>query len=217
MISLLSTKKLQSNQRNLVLNAGFSLVEYDAIKIENRSVEIPKFIENAIFTSQNGVRSVFNNISINQNSFKIKNSFCVGDKTEALLVEYGQNVIEKGKNASELADFIQKKHADRSFIHFCGSRRLDEISERLRSENIDLDEIETYETHVGERSFGQKWDGILFFSPSGVQSFQSMNDFDNATAFCIGMTTAFEAKKYTNNVEVANTTSVESVIAKAVM
>nr|MBX2828949.1 uroporphyrinogen-III synthase [Flavobacteriaceae bacterium] len=64
--------------------------------------------------------------------------------------------------------------------------------------------------------FDQKWDGILFFSPSGIKSFLSENTMGNAIAICIGETTASEAKKYTRNVIVANATRIESVIAKAV-
>lgn len=64
--------------------------------------------------------------------------------------------------------------------------------------------------------FAQKWDGILFFSPSGVESFVLENNLANSAVFCIGETTAAAAKKYTSSVIVANSTTVESVIAKAV-
>ena len=64
--------------------------------------------------------------------------------------------------------------------------------------------------------FHQLFDGILFFSPSGVQSFMVENSMESAMAFCIGETTASEAKKHTENVVIANSTSIESVIAKSV-
>jgi uroporphyrinogen-III synthase len=42
--------------------------------------------------------------------------------------------------------------------------------------------------------------GILFFSPSAVQSFFSNNKISDQTIlFAIGNTTATEIKKYTNN------------------
>ena len=62
----------------------------------------------------------------------------------------------------------------------------------------------------------QKWDGILFFSPTGVKSFFAENKIANSAAFCIGQTTASEVKKYTANVFEAEKTTVESVIEKAI-
>lgn len=65
----------------------------------------------------------------------------------------------------------------------------------------------------------------MFFSPSGVESFMTgqkedkhtsatlLEYFINTTAICIGETTAMAAKKYLSNVIVANSSTVESVIA----
>src|SRR5258706_9822828 len=46
------------------------------------------------------------------------------------------------------------------------------------------------------------YDGILFFSPSGVESFFNTNEVNEQTIlFAIGNTTATEIKKYTNRSE----------------
>jgi len=60
MSTVLSTKKLAKNQRSLLLNAGLTLVEYNAIKIDFVPFEVPENIGNAIFTSQNAVLSIQN-------------------------------------------------------------------------------------------------------------------------------------------------------------
>lgn len=213
MKSILSTKKLSVSQRELLLNSGLSFVEYDAIDIEFIDFEVLAEIENGIFTSQNAVNSFFKN-SVGKNS--IQNSFCVGNKTEALLLNFGQKVIKKADNASELALFIIKNHQNDSFLYFSGSRRRDELPEILKKAKIDVFETKTYKTELKAMKFAQKWDGILFFSPSGVESFVVENTMANSAVFCIGETTASEAKRYTSNVIVANSTTVESVIAKAV-
>ncbi len=213
MKSILSTKKLSVTQRELLLNSGLSLVEYDAINIEFIDFEAPAEIENAIFTSRNAVNSFFKD-GVHSNT--IKNSFCVGKKTEAILLKNGQNVVKTAQNASELALFITKRHKNDAFLYFSGSRRREVLPETLKKAKIDVFETKTYKTELKTMKFDQKWDGILFFSPSGIESFVLENNMANSTVFCIGETTAAEAKKYTSNVIVANSTTVESVIAKAV-
>ena len=223
--TILSTKRLSQSQKGLLLNAGFRLVEYDAIAIEYVDFEAPNEIENAIFTSQNAVRSYVRN---GLPSEAIANCFCVGEKTASLLVENGQKVTKIAQNSSKLADFIKKQRKNDTFYYFCGSRRRDEIPIVLKSAKIELFEIKTYRTVLKTKYFDQKWNGILFFSPSGVECYvegqKSVNHSSNeipvfpesTAAFCIGETTAAEVIKYTDNVIVSNSTTVESVIAKAV-
>ena len=78
-------------------------------------------------------------------------------------------------------------------------------------------EIKTYKTVLKSKKVDQKWDAIMFFSPSGVASYISENKHQrNAHAFCIGQTTASEAKKYFKNVTVADTNKIESVLEKTI-
>lgn len=210
MKSVLSTKKLSLSQTELLLNAGLSLVQYDAIKIEFLPFEVPLEVKNAIITSQNAVRSILNS------EFKIQNCFCVGQKTKALLEENGFRVIQMAEYAAELADYLVKNHQNDSFHFFCGNIRSDEIPARLKENNIALREIEVYKTTLNPKKFERQFDAILFFSPSGVKSFVAENTLGRSLTVCIGTTTASEAKKHTEKVAIANATSVESVIAKAV-
>ena len=213
MKSILSTKTLSPSQKELFLSSGFNFVEYDAIQIEFIDFEAPKKIENAIFTSQNAVRAFFS--SHNVNSCKIENVFCVGDKTKILLEENGQKIKKKTKNASLLTDFIKKNHKNSSFHFFCGNLRREEIPSLLKKDKIDIFEVKTYRTILNLIKLNQNWDGILFFSPSCVQSFISENKMNSSIAFCIGETTASEVKKYNENIIISATTTVESVISKA--
>ena len=215
-MKILSTKKLKSNQRDLLLGSGCSVVDYNAIAIKFLDFEMPQQIENAIFTSQNGVKAFFKNCAKNKQNVHVQQCFCVGQKTEALLRKNGLKVAKMTKNASELGNFIVKQFKNDRFYYFCGNNRRDELPAILKTAKITLFEIKTYKTELKPRKFDQKWDGILFFSPSGVQSFVLENKFEHSMAFCIGETTATAARKYTNNVTTANATSVESVIAKVV-
>jgi len=214
MKSIISTKKLSLSQKELLLNAGLSLVEYDAINIKFVDFTIPNNIKNAIFTSQNAVASFLK--ASNAQSSKIEKVFCVGEKTKEILEKNRLFVVKNAEYGSILADYIIKNHSDESFHFFCGNLRRDEIPSALKKAKIELFEVITYKTAQNLVKFERNFDGILFFSPSGVKSFISENNIANSTVFCIGTTTASEAKKYTNNVVLANATTIESVIAKAV-
>ncbi len=218
MKTVLSTKKLLPNQRELLLNAGLGFVEYDAIQIIPVPFDIPTEAKNFIITSQNGATLVTQYISLDPSFSGDRKShiniFCVGEKTAAILKKNHLNVIKIAQNGAELGDFIEKNYKNESFHYFCGNKKRDELPTILHKANILCNEIITYETHLTEKSFTQVFDGVLFFSPSGVHSYHTTNK--SRIAFCIGETTAFEARKYSNHVIVANSTRVESVIAKAV-
>lgn len=217
-MTILSTKKLSENQRSLLLHAGISLVEFDAIKIEFIPFEIPEAVKNAIFTSQNGVNAVMSY------ELGIMACFCVGEKTRLLLESYGQNVVKMTEYASELSEYLVKHHKGDFFHFFCGNIRSDEIPSKLKENNIGFQEIVVYNTTLNPKKFEREFDAILFFSPSGVRSYYGKNNPSRAqnsgkvktVAVCIGTTTASEARKYTENVAISNSTTVESVIAKAV-
>ena len=227
MKTLLSTKKLQPNQRELLLNAGVSFVEYDAISIAPIDFEIPKDLKNTIITSQNGARAFIKKSqelpSLSGEGLGVRH-FTVGEKTTTLLEENGYKVTKKAQNGAELGHYIAENHKNESFHYFCGKQRRDELPAILKEVGILCNEIVTYETHKNERTFNQTFDGVLFYSPSGVQSYFNKNktlpspsgEGLGVRCFCIGETTATEARKHTNQVIVSNATTIESTIAKAV-
>ncbi|MDH7447283.1 uroporphyrinogen-III synthase [Aquimarina sp. 2201CG14-23] len=210
--TILSTKKLSVAQKELLLNAGIGVVAYSAIEIEILDISgtYTSPIANAIFTSKNAVKAIQNTDII------IDVCFCVGENTKKLLEENGQKVVETAKNASDLGKIIAKKHKTEQFSFFCGNIRRDELPAILKENDIHLEEKVVYKTHIKTRKLNRNFDGVFFFSPSGVQSYFSNNVIGTGTAFCIGNTTASEIKKYTNNIIVANKPTVENVIVQAV-
>lgn len=210
MPTILSTKILTKSQQSLLLNAGVSYVEYNAIQIEISPFQSSKNIENAIFTSKNAVRAVLDS------NLKIQNCFCVGKNTKLLLEENGFQVIETTDYGSELGAKITTDYADRHFVFFCGNKRLDTIPSLLDKSNVQFEEIEVYKNSLNPKKFEQVFEGVLFFSPSGVKSFTEMNSLKNTIAFCIGTTTASEAKKHTDQVITAKPPSIENVIVQVV-
>ncbi|HMK05913.1 MAG TPA: uroporphyrinogen-III synthase, partial [Flavobacterium sp.] len=74
--------------------------------------------------------------------------------------------------------------------------------------------IEVYETILTPQAIHSKPNGILFFSPSAVQSYQQANKITNEMCFCIGKTTAEALEKITQDIIIANHPTVENVIVQ---
>ncbi len=211
MATVLSTKKLSLNQTQLLLNAGIGLVDYDAIQIEFIDFKTDtQAFKNAVITSKNTAKAIL------RKGLKIGNCFCVGEKTAAFLKNNNFNIAEIADYGLNLAKIITGKYPNENFTFFCGNERQTELPAILKKNNVDFDEIEVYKTSLKPIQFEREFEGILFFSPSGVKSFISKNKLYNCIAFCIGSTTASEAKKHTSNIVIANKPSIENVIMQAV-
>lgn len=214
MRTVLSTKILSKPQKERLLAAGLGLVEYNAIEIDHLDFELDTGYDNYIFTSQNAVKS-YTKSENSETSSKI-NAFCVGKKTADLLEQHGFSVIASTDYAADLGKLIVEKYRDQSFLFLSGSRRRDVLPEILKKNNIRYKEIITYTTKLSPKRFERSFDGILFFSPSGVESFTALNRLQKSVAFCIGETTATAAKKYTDKIILASKPTIENVIVKAV-
>lgn len=211
MPSILSTKKLLLNQRELLLNAGFNVLDYNALDITPTPYQIPENIKNIIITSQNAAKNILDK-PFNQCDF-----YVVGTKTAALLTQNNKNVIKIAQHSTALATYITETQNHKTFFYFCGTTRRDQLPDILKKAAITCTEIPVYQSNQVFQHFAQQFDGILFYSPLGVEAFAKANTYlKKTTAFCIGETTAITARNYFKNVRVANATTVESVIAKAV-
>jgi len=211
MYTVLSTKKLSLSQKLLLLNAGIGLVEYDAIQIEFIDFKTgTRAFKNAVITSKNTAKAIL------KKDLKIENCYCVGEKTAAFLKENNFNIAEIADYGINLAQIIIEKYPNENFAFFCGNERRDELPAILKKNNVKFEELEVYKTSLKPKQFEREFEGILFFSPSGVKSFVSENKLDKSIAFCIGSTTASEAKKHTSNIIIANKPSLENVIVQAV-
>ena len=210
---ILSTKKLQPNLKPYLLNAGLSVVEADFISIEFNTFLTAGVKDNLIFTSTNGFKSFL----ANEEAEKDKNRkiFCVGSKTEKVITEANFTVAACAEYAEALAQLIVENNSNETFTFFSGSMRRDTLPETLKNAGVDFNEIEVYSTALTPLEIKTPLDGILFFSPSGVDSYLKKNDINNQTCFCIGTTTAEALKGITQNIVIATKPSVENVIVQA--
>jgi uroporphyrinogen-III synthase len=209
-IQIVSTKKLSSIQKQELVKAGFEVTEADFIQTENKPFEIKNLNDNLIFTSQNAVHSVLS--QPNWEALKSKNVFCVGLKTKILLSESGFNVVAYTGYASDLAEIITLIYRTESYTFFSGNLRRETLPKALKDADVKLNEIQVYDTSLTPQKIKTPADAILFFSPSGVESYLKENTIKKETCFCIGETTAQALEKITKNIIIADQPTIEDVI-----
>jgi uroporphyrinogen-III synthase len=206
-ISILSTRRLtddliKENQQLNIETDILSFIETEPI----RSIEVQQEIENAllkssavVFTSMNAVEAVVNELDGLQPDWRI---YSMGTATKHLVKKYfGEEAIAgTADSAAALAELIAGEEEGEELFFFCGDQRRDELPAILRNNDIAINEIVVYQTIPVQHTIEKDYHGILFFSPSAVQSFFSSNKINTKTIlFAIGNTTANEIKKYSNN------------------
>ena len=206
-IQILSTRPLHETLLQEAKQAGIdidelSFIETSPIQSPSLQSEIDEALQQsitAVFTSMNAVEAVADQIKGKKPSWKI---YCIGTTTQQLVVNYfGQDAIAGTANdAAALAKLIIEDQPKGKLIFFCGDQRRDELPEILQQNSILLKEIIVYQTTALKNLIKKQYEGILFFSPSGVESFFSNNQLTKKTIlFAIGNTTAKEIKKHSNN------------------
>lgn len=206
-IQILSTRPLHETLLQEAKQAGIdideiSFIETTPIQSPSLQSEIDEALQQsitAVFTSMNAVEAVADQIKGKKPSWKI---YCIGTTTQQLVVTYfGQDAIAGTANdAATLAKLIIEDQPKGKLIFFCGDQRRDELPEILATNSMEVKEIIVYQTTAIQHRIQKTFEGILFFSPSGVESFFSSNQLTQKTIlFAIGNTTAKEIKKHSNN------------------
>ncbi len=206
-----STKKLSEIQKRL-LPETVAIEDSDFIKIRFNRIApkvVKNEIKNVIITSKNGVESLLN--SFIKQELNFKNIYCVGRRTKKLIEQKIGKVAHSEKNAEKLADYLSKTIKGQDVTYFCSDLRLDTLPKVLTENGVTVNEVEAYKTMYSPVNVREQFSGVLFYSPSTVESYMQENQ-SNKIAFCIGESTAKEARKHFKNVQVANLPTVESVL-----
>ncbi|MCI2229529.1 hydroxymethylbilane synthase [Polaribacter sp. MSW13] len=209
--TIYSTKKLSELQKE-ILPQAIGIKDSDFIKIRFNRIPpkvIKNEIENVVITSQNGVEALLNSFTRDEMNFK--NIFCVGRRTKKLIENRIGKVAYVTKSAKKLAEYLFKELKISEVTYFCSNLRLDVLPAFLKAYDIKVNEVEVYKTMLSPVKIEDEVSGVLFYSPSGIESYLEENSTDKV-AFCIGETTAKEARKHFEKVEVANLPSVDSVL-----
>ena len=210
---ILSTKKLSKALKKKFSDAKIELVEKNFIQTKSVSFETPQLNDYLVFTSKQAVKSVLKSDVKNVHSISC---FCVGSKTRNFLEKKGFIVLESADYAEELIQIIDSKYKNHSFTFFCGNIRRNTIPDFFQQNKIAYNEIVVYETKLKPHQIKETCDGVLFYSPSGVNSFLEKNTLENKTCFCIGTTTAKALENKTKNIVIASQPTVENVINEVI-
>jgi uroporphyrinogen-III synthase len=161
------------------------------------------------FTSKNAVKSLFNQYpEINLNNNKI---VCVGQKTAKLFNKHQIKPKYIASSAKKLGEWLVLSNSNKNkIIHFCGNLRREELRSIVSKNQVKYQEITVYNTELTPIKITNAIDGILFLSPSSVKSFLKKNTPDDKIAFCLGETTANEAKTKFNKIIVSKIPTLES-------
>lgn len=210
--AIYSTKKLSEAQKKL-LPASIEVQDSDFIKIRFNRIApkvIKNGIENVIITSKNGVESILN--SFLKQELDFKNIYCVGRRTKKLIENKIGPVVHSENYAEKLAEYLAENIKGQEVTYFCSDLRLDTLPTVLGDKGITVNEVEAYKTMYSPVNVRDNFKGVLFYSPSTVDSFLLENTAEDKIAFCIGETTAKVARKHFKDVQVANMPTVESVL-----
>lgn len=153
----------------------------------------------AVFTSIHAVEVVKGELDGIVPPWKI---FCTGGATKEVLLEIfkEQDIAGTAKNAANLAEKILQRPELTEVYFFCSRQRLNELPETLSAAGIMVNETVVYQTVGTPVAIEKAYDAILFFSPSGVHSFFSMNTLPlSTTLFSIGKTTTATIESYCGN------------------
>lgn len=151
---------------------------------------------NVVFTSAHAVKFV--SVLLEEKpKWKI---YCIRNETRIAVVnwlggEYSKKFASNALFLSKLmiADGIKEA------VFFCGNQRLPILPDNLQKNGIHLIEQIVYDTRLTPSKLKQEPDAILFFSPTAVRSFFSMNTLTPDTkVFVMGKTTGEAFRRYTN-------------------
>lgn len=218
-INVLSTRPLsrqlvEEAANNDIVIDELSFIETKIVDDEKIAVIIEQYLQQdiiAVFTSMNAVEAV----ARHKNRPPRWKIYCIGNTTETLVEDYfGKGIIGGTANsAGELGDVIIKDKIE-AVIFFCGDLRREELPEKLKQHGVIINELVVYNTTETPVKVNKRYNGILFFSPSTVQSFFSVNEVDQETQlFAIGSTTAKAIQQYNkSNVVISGSPGKENMV-----
>ena len=203
MKKILATKMLSEEVVKYASSLGFELSMMDVIKtqcvafdINSNSIE---GIDAIIFTSDNAVNCFFNDEK-NKGLIIGKTIISTSGRTAETLTEKGFTPSVTGKNAADISEKIISSKNIKSVLHICGNLTLDTLRADLMVEGIKYKPLVVYHTlPLENKKPEEKFDAIMFFSPSGVKSYLKYNTIENEAPCCIGSTTADAFTKITKS------------------
>jgi uroporphyrinogen-III synthase len=194
---VVSTRKLGAPARGRFARLGWRLTQHNFIQ---KRMALPPVTREAIaadvvLTSSTAVRAfalLAAKILLPVANCRVH---CLAHATRNAAERAGFCIASTAPDARTLAMEILKTPGIRSVTHVCGSRRLTDLSDTLQGAGVAVTDVVAYQTELTPLKLTAPFDGILFFSPSAIDSFCMANETNPAPCFCIGQTTAQHARQ----------------------
>lgn len=203
----MSTRDIPADLTNRVQQLGWTLDVLPFITV--RLNEDQRLVQQAtdmasrpllvLFTSRYAVESVARWCPELPSAWSVA---CLKGATQEAVLHHwpGAVVVAAGGDAHALAIKIAAMGEERAMVFFCGNQRLDHLPHALREAGFSFEELVVYETSETAHKISKPYDAILFFSPSAVRSYFSLNvPAEHAVLFAIGETTAGYIRNYSKN------------------
>ena len=214
-IQILSTKKLSSAHIHLTQAQGIFITDIDFLNIQTHVTTATQTIlenieEDAVlfFTSQYAVKAT---APFLQN--KKLQIYCINGVTlqTVKMALPKASIIASASYAANLIKWVIL-HPTKKYYFFCGNKSLNTIPDFFEKNNIPLHKIEVYINTETPQKIEKIFDAVMFYSPSGVQSFLTINAAP-LLGICIGTTTAKALSKNKNTkVLISDAPRIENMI-----
>lgn len=208
-IHILCTRPIQTSLIEQAASAGIQIDQKEFIRTEpllspEKAALVREIPDHAIlvFTSTNAVEVLFK--LVHEYNIKVPADckvFSVDGRTSLALNALFPTFLPlaTSENARALAEEILKHNIEQAY-YICGNIRRDELPAILHANGISVREMELYRTESTPEKIDRTYDGVIFFSPSAVSSFFSVNKISpHTTCFAIGATTANAIREQTTN------------------
>ncbi len=189
---ILSTKQLTETELIHAYSLSLEVSCRDVIRTQAIPFTIPNAgsFDSVAFTSANALK-YFLSDEQTYVFLKQKTIFSISGKTKQTLAAQGFQTAATADNSQQLAELITQ-FTVKSLLHPCSKIKLNDLENGLSKSAINYIPLPVYETHFIEAKIdAEGYDALLFFSPSGVESFLKQNVIPaKAICCCIGETTA---------------------------
>lgn len=222
--TILSTAILPEGAVNRLQEEGFELVQHSFIQTQSIfSTENKSFLsafasqkKNVLFTSANAVNSVIEQL---ENTKPNWHFYCISGKTKDAVSAYWgtEKILGYGNDALEILETMTSE-IPQEIIFFCGNKRLDTLPDTLTDRGFDVKELIVYQTELSSTKLENSFDAIIFFSPSGIESFLQQNTIPmEAILFAIGNTTAKHLGNICANQIIVSPSPDKNILVKTVI
>lgn len=195
---IVSTRRLTSGKVDELKKSGWKFTDHDFI---SKLIHIPADLQAqaickyVVLTSITGVRAfleITRQLQLDTDHYQV---YCISRGTREYASASGLDIKSSAPNAFALANEILKDVEVKEVTHVSSNLRRDELSDKLNRAGVTVHDVIAYHTEFTPISIDHSYDAIIFFSPSAVDSFLSLNPLLQVPCFCLGKTTGDYAKQ----------------------